>query len=69
MIMAEIVRTVNLTATFAKLQMGDSVEISFKDATESNVRTAASRYSKEKSIELKVSAPRGTGTITVTRKS
>lgn len=67
--MAELIRTVNLIATFAKLQKGEVVEIGFGDATESNVRAAASRYSKEKKIELKVSALRGTGKTTVTRKS
>lgn len=66
--MVELVRTVNLTATFAKLQTGETVEISFTDATVSNVRAAASRYSKEKKIELRVTALRGAGIITVTRK-
>lgn len=66
--MAELVRTVNLTATFAKLQKGDTVVISFNDATESNVRAAASRYSKDKKIELSVKALRGADKITVTRK-
>ena len=67
--MAELVRTVNLTATFARLQKGESIEINFKDVTESNVRTAAARYSKNNHVELKVSARRGTGKITVMRKS
>nr|DAS86992.1 MAG TPA: hypothetical protein [Caudoviricetes sp.] len=67
--MAELVRTVNLTATFARLQKGESIEINFKDVTESNVRTAAARYSKNKNVELKVSARRGTGKIIVMRKS
>lgn len=67
--MAELVRTVNLTATFARLQKGESIEINFKDVTESNARTAAARYSKNKNVELKVSARRGTGKIIVMRKS
>nr|WP_195461700.1 hypothetical protein [Alistipes sp. D31t1_170403_E11] len=67
--MAELVRTVNLTATFAQMQKGDTVEIGINDATESNVRAAACRYAKEKKIELKVSVLRGTGKTTVTRKS
>ena len=50
--MAELVRTVNLTATFAQMQKGDTVEIGINDATESNVRAAACRYAKEKKIEL-----------------
>ena len=65
--MAEIVRTLNLTATFAKLQKGESVDIGINDATESNVRAAASRYSREKKITLKVKAVRGANKITVTR--
>lgn len=67
--MAEIIRTVSLSATFAKLQKGETLEIGFGDATESNVRTAASRFSKENNIELKVSTPRGAGTIKVIRIS
>lgn len=67
--MAELVRTLNLTATFAKLQEGESVDIGLNDATESNVRAAASRYSREKKIILKVKALRGADKITVTRRT
>lgn len=67
--MDKLVSTVNLNATFAQLQKGDTVEIGINDATESNVRAAACRYAKKKKIELKVSVLRGTGKITVVRKS
>ena len=61
--MAELVRTVNFTETFAALRLGESVEFSVAEFTES------SRYCKGKNIKLSVSALRGTGVIKVTRKS
>ncbi|WP_295940262.1 hypothetical protein [uncultured Alistipes sp.] len=67
--MAELIRTVNLTATFASLEIGEIVEIGLNEVTESNVRTAASRFAKENAMELKVSVSKDAGTITVTRKS
>lgn len=67
--MAEVVMKVDLTATFARLKVRDSVEIRKDDATESNVRTAASRYSKENGVELKVSAPLGADATKVIRIS
>ena len=63
--MAELVRTVNFTETFAALRLGESVEFSVAEFTESS----ASRYCKGKNIKLSVSALRGTGVIKVTRKS
>ena len=65
--MAELVRTVNFAETFAALRLGESVEFSVAEFTESSVR--ASRYCKGKNIKLSVSALRGTGVIKVTRKS
>ena len=67
--MAELVRTVNFTETFAALRLGESVEFSVAEFTESSVRASASRYCKGKNIKLSVSALRGTGVIKVTRKS
>ena len=68
-IMAELVRTVNFSETFAALRLGESVEFSVAEFTESSVRANASRYCKGKNIKLSVSALRGTGVIKVTRKS
>ena len=65
--MAELVRTVNFAETFAALRLGESVEFSVAEFTESSVR--ANRYCKGKNIKLSVSALRGTGVIKVTRKS
>lgn len=67
--MAELVRTVNFAETFAALRLGESVEFSVAEFTESSVRANASRYCKGKNIKLSVSASRGTGVIKVTRKS
>ena len=67
--MAELVRTVNFTETFAALRLGESVEFSVAEFTESSVRANASRYCEGKNIKLSVSALRGTGVIKVTRKS
>lgn len=67
--MAELVRTVNFTETFAALRLGESVEFSVAEFTESSVRANANRYCKGKNIKLSVSALRGTGVIKVTRKS
>lgn len=69
LIMAELVRTVNFAETFAALRLGESVEFSVAEFTESSVRANASRYCKGKNIKLSVSALRGTGVIKVTRKS
>lgn len=44
--MAELVRTVNFTETFAALRLGESVEFSVAEFTESSVRANASRYCK-----------------------
>ena len=68
-IMAELVRTVNFSETFAALRLGESVEFSVAEFTESTVRANACRYCKGKNIKLSVSALRGTGVIKVTRKS
>lgn len=65
--MAEVIKRVDLIATFARMRVGETVEIGLHDATESNVRTAASRYSKDKKVELKVSALLGSGSTKVTR--
>lgn len=46
--MAELVRTVNFTETFAALRLGESVEFSVAEFTESSVRANASRYCKGK---------------------
>jgi hypothetical protein len=51
------------------LRLGESVEFSVAEFTESSVRANASRYCKGKNIKLSVSALRGTGVIKVTRKS
>ena len=67
--MAELVRTVNFAETFAALRLGESVEFSVAEFTESSVRANASRYCQGKNIKLSVSALRGTGVIKVTRKS
>jgi len=52
--MAELVRTVNFTETFAALRLGESVEFSVAEFTESSVRANASRYCKGKNIKLSV---------------
>ena len=39
--MAELVRTVNFTETFAALRLGESVEFSVAEFTESSVRATA----------------------------
>mgnify|MGYP000454433407 CR=1 FL=1 len=57
--MAELVRTVNFAETFAALRLGESVEFSVAEFTESSVRANASRYCKGKNIKLSVSALRG----------
>lgn len=67
--MVRVVKQISLTATFSLLKVGDSVEIEYCDATENNVRTAASRYSKDSGVELKVTAPLGAEAIKVTRIS
>ena len=54
--MAELVRTVNFAETFAALRLGESVEFSVAEFTESSVRANASRYCKGKNIKLSVSA-------------
>ena len=46
--MAELVRTVNFAETFAALRLGESVEFSVAEFTESSVRANASRYCKGK---------------------
>lgn len=56
--MAELVRTVNFAETFAALRLGESVEFSVAEFTESSVRANASRYCKGKNIKLSVSASR-----------
>ena len=56
--MAELVRTVNFTETFAALRLGESVEFSVAEFTESSVRANASRYCKGKNIKLSFSALR-----------
>lgn len=50
--MAELVRTVNFTETFAALRLGESVEFSVAEFTESSVRANASRYCKGKKHQI-----------------
>lgn len=65
---AEVIKKIDLTATFSTLLIvNDYVEIEKKEATEGNVRAAAARYSKEYGVKLKVSAPLGAESLTVTR--
>ncbi|MCH5305630.1 MAG: hypothetical protein J1E79_04040 [Rikenella sp.] len=68
--MVEIVKRVDLIATFDNLKKaGDTVEIRLSDATESNVRSAASRYSQRKKVRLIVAATLGADSIKVMRDS
>ena len=68
--MAELVRNRKLCRNHLPLlRLGESVEFSVAEFTESSVRANASRYCKGKNIKLSVSALRGTGVIKVTRKS
>lgn len=68
--MAEIVKKVDLIATFDTLkEIGDKVEIRLLDATESNVRAAAWRYSRRKNIGLVVTVTAGDEKIKVVRGS
>lgn len=68
--MVEIVKRVDLIATFDNLKKaGDTVEIRLSDATESNVRSAASRYSQRKKVRLVVAATLGADSIKVMRDS
>ncbi|MCD8173774.1 MAG: hypothetical protein LUD76_10040 [Alistipes sp.] len=65
--MTQVVKNVDLRATFAKMKPGDRVEISLSDATELNIRSAASRFSKGRKVKLTISAPRGSDVAIVTR--
>lgn len=68
--MVEIIKRIDLTATFDNLKkVGDTVEIQLSEATESNVRSAASRYAQRNKVRLVVSSPLGSGGIKVMRDS
>lgn len=64
--MAEIVMSVDLKATFQKMQIGDEVKIPLGVVTAENIRTAATRFSREnEALRLRVSAPQGSTEATV----
>lgn len=67
--MAEILKKIDLNATFAKMKVGDAVEIKVTDAGEGNVRATASKYNKKHNTKLVVTVQPEVAATTVTRIS
>ncbi len=66
--MAELIKRVDLMATFSRMKIGDKVEFAPTDATENSIRVNVTRFNKRNKVELKVSAPLGAN-VTVYRQS
>lgn len=62
------IKSVNLRETFKKLKVGKGVCIKIKFSTESNVRSAASKYSKKNGVKLICCAPHGLDATIVIRE-